>query len=281
MKAKPKGSQYKNLSGRNGVVYYEKWTDGIRDRFSCQTSDWDEAALTRDLYLLRQAEERAKLAAAGEAAPTVRAFAARYLAEDTAHLSATTRGDRPQYLRENGPLLRFLGDRRLDELTAPMLREWWNVEIVGRGLRAPTGRRYLDVLAALLGYAVDLAVIESSPVGAFRDQLRRRTRTQRGRVESAPGRHVRPIERPEELRRLVDAADAHAAALAARTHEIQQGKANSPHPHARRAQQRLPRPSGRAADARRGPANGRGRRADVGTGSLGRGAGRSLAGTGD
>jgi len=43
-------------------------------------------------------------------------------------------------------------------------------------------------------------------VPALREELRERGRTKRGRAESAPGRHVRPIEGAEELGRLVSAA---------------------------------------------------------------------------
>jgi integrase len=62
------------------------------------------------------------------------------------------------------------------------------------------------VLAGVLGYAQELGILDSNPVASFRETLRRRSRTQRGRAESEAGRHVRPIEDPEELARLVKAA---------------------------------------------------------------------------
>jgi integrase len=157
--------------------------------------------------------------------PLFREFAKRYLVEDTAHLNSTTRSDRPRYLRKDGPLDRFLADRRLDEITPALLREWWNAEVIGRELSTKTGRKYLDVLAAIIAYAIDLGLLEASPLPAFREQIRRRARTQQGRAESAPDRNVRPIERPAELRRLVEAAEEHALDAYARTHEVQKGAA--------------------------------------------------------
>jgi integrase len=43
-------------------------------------------------------------------------------------------------------------------------------------------------------------------VSVFRESLRRRLRTQRGRAESDPGRNVQPIEDPDEIARIVEEA---------------------------------------------------------------------------
>ena len=94
------------------------------------------------------------------------------------------------------------------KFTPAILRDWWNTEIQGRGLTIKSGRVYLDVLSSVFGYAQDLGILESNPTDAFRASLRRRTRTQRGRKESEAGRHARPIEEPEEVNRLVEAARA-------------------------------------------------------------------------
>ncbi|HBZ71148.1 MAG TPA: hypothetical protein DEP35_16015 [Deltaproteobacteria bacterium] len=50
-------------------------------------------------------------------------------------------------------------------------------------------------------------MLESNPVPTFRATLRCRSRTQRGRAESDPGRRIRPIEDPEHLARLVKEAE--------------------------------------------------------------------------
>ena len=139
--------------------------------------------------------------------PTFREFAKRYLEEDTGHLAPTTRKDRDSYLREDGPLVGFFGTQRLDAIGVPELRAWWNQEVIAAPRRTTrTGRAYLDVLSAVLGYACDLELLERNPVPAFRETLRRRAGTKRAREESQGGRAVRPIERPEELEALVESA---------------------------------------------------------------------------
>src|SRR5262249_26142528 len=71
-----------------------------------------------------------------------------------------------------------------------------------------TGRRYLDGLEGVLSYAVELGIIEASPVPAFRHTLRRGGRTKRARAAMDPTRHIRPIEQPRDLAALVTAAEA-------------------------------------------------------------------------
>ena len=216
--ARPEGDRYRNLTRRaDGFLYYERVSNGRRLRFSTKERDWEAAAATRDAYERRKGIGR--LGALPAESPRLRDFAPRYLREDTGHLAATTRRDRPYYLAEGGPLLRFLGDRRLDEISPALLREWWNVEIERTGtgrpaLTASTGRHYLNTLAAVLGYAQDVGLLEASPIAAFREQIRRRRRTKRGRAEASADR-IHPIETPEELARLLAAAEAEGPEAAA------------------------------------------------------------------
>jgi len=209
--ARPEGDRYRNLTRRaDGCIYYERVSNGRRIRFSTEEREWEAAVQTREAYERRKGIGR--LGAPTPEAPRLRDFAPRYLREDTGHLAATTRRDRPYYLAEGGPLLRFLGDRRLDEISPALLREWWNVEIERTGsgrpaLTASTGRHYLNTLAAVLAYAQDVGLLESSPIAAFREQIRRRGRTKRGRAEASADR-IHPIETPEELARLMAAAEA-------------------------------------------------------------------------
>jgi integrase len=87
------------------------------------------------------------------------------------------------------------------------IRDWWNAEVVAaKGRSTRTGRAYLDVLSSVLGYACDLELLERNPVPAFRETLRRRSGTKGARHAAAPGRSVKPIERPEEIESLVQAA---------------------------------------------------------------------------
>jgi len=139
-------------------------------------------------------------------APRFTEFAKRYLAEDVGHLAATTRQDRERFLRKSGPLLPFFGERRLDDITPGLIREWWNEEVIAKGCAMGTGGIYVDTLAAVLGYAEEVEVLTESPVPAFRKSLRRRARTQRGRAESEPGANITPVESPAEIQRIVRAA---------------------------------------------------------------------------
>jgi hypothetical protein len=201
MKSKPKGAKYRNLTARSGVIYYQREVGGRRIRFSTATTDWDQAAAVRDLY-----EQRKGIGAAAFSTvevPTFSEFSGRYLTEDTSHLAPTTRSDLDSYLREGGPLLGFFGGDRLDAITVPRLREWWNQEVILAGRSVKTGRAYLDVLSNVLGYAVELEVIEANPVPTFRQHVRRRQRTQRARSEAET--RIRPIEDPWECETLLGA----------------------------------------------------------------------------
>jgi integrase len=204
MRKKPKGQRYRNLIARRGAIYYERLWNGRRYCFSTRTADWDQAAAVRDLYEERKGIGKT-LFFVGQI-PKFGEFAQRYLEEDTAHLASTTRKDRRSYLREDGPLLGFFGQRKLNDIFPALLREWWNQEVIVAGRSTRTGRAYLDVLSSVLAYAIDLEIIETNPVPSFRETLRRRSNTKRGRAEAVSGRHVRPIERSEEITRLIEAA---------------------------------------------------------------------------
>jgi integrase len=145
------------------------------------------------------------------ACPTLAEFSRRYLAEDTNYLAETTRRDRPSYLRAGGVLLGPLGSVPLDEITPQTLRTWWAEQIEGPGRSVGTGRHYLDVLSAVLGYAVDLGILGANPVPTFREMLRRMMRNKRGRALADPSGRKRPLERPEEIDALVQAAAAEGA----------------------------------------------------------------------
>jgi len=196
---KPKGAKYQNLVLRDGVIYYRRVVDGKRVRFSTQTADWNEAAAVRDHF-----EEERKKRAGRSARPTLSEFAAVYLKEDTGSLAATTRRDRALRLRPGGPILGPLGDQRLDEITPPLLREWWGQHVTAKGLKVVTGRSYLDAIAGLFSYARELGLVDTNPVREFREALRRHGRTQKGRAEEDS--KVRPVERPDSVERLVAAS---------------------------------------------------------------------------
>lgn len=203
MKAKPKGAKYRNLYARGGVIYYRRKIGHRTIRRSFGTSDWDAAARMRDLYEAKKGIGRLPLAVD---APRFADFVKRYLEEDTEHLAATTRRDRERYLKPNGRIVGPLGGRALDEITASVLREWWNAEIQARAVTIATGRTYLDAISGVLAYAVELGLLDANPVPVFRQTLRRRARTKRGRAQADPARHARPIEDPAAIDRLVEEA---------------------------------------------------------------------------
>ena len=216
MKRKPKGNKSRNLSARGGAIYYERLVGGRRIRFSTMTDDWEIAASVRDEF--EEQKRIGKVPFLPAEAPRFEEFAHLYLNNDTAHLAPTTRSDRSSYLRVDGPLMGFFGDLRLDAIDATLLFKWWGAEIESRGLSPKTGRAYLDVLSAILGYAINLGILDASPIAAAREVLRRRSRTKQGRADADASSRIRPIEHPEEIRRLVKAAmeegrEAHALVL--------------------------------------------------------------------
>jgi len=196
MRAKPKGRKYRNLFARSGVIYYERIVGGRRIKLSTKTSDWEVAASFRDLY---EDRKRIGIRVPIQRAPTFGEFADRYLREATGHLAASTKEDRDGLLKADGKLTAYFGQLELDEIGRANLVEWWTAEIEAEGLSPKTGKNRLDALSAVLGYAIDLELIETNPVDAFRATLRRRNRTKKGRAESVGGAKVRPIEAPEEM----------------------------------------------------------------------------------
>src|SRR5262249_21642949 len=96
MKAKPPGSNYRNLTAYRGAVWFERVVRGRRFRVDLETTAWEEAAARRDAY--EEAKGVAKARGPLGQVPTLRDFAGRYLAEDTAHLAPTTREERGKLL---------------------------------------------------------------------------------------------------------------------------------------------------------------------------------------
>ncbi len=223
MRKKPAGAKYRNLVARSGVIYVERVVDGKRARFSTKEDDWDSAAATRDLYDERRKQREVEQAQAP--LPSLREFMKRYVAEDLTYhdLAPSSKRDRKSVLREDGPLLKHLGDLQLDAITAPVLREWWAKEVIARNLQTRTGRGYVDALSSVLFHARDLGLPVGDPIPAFREQLRRGSRTKKARAEAESGREVRPIRSPEELRRFVEAAEEEAELDYARRFEVQRG----------------------------------------------------------
>lgn len=130
-------------------------------------------------------------------------FVDHYLAEDTSYLAETTLHDRKNRL--NGRLGDYFADFAVSEITAEALFDWWAKEIEARGLSPKTGRNELDALAGVLRYAAIRGKIKRSPVPDFRELLKHRFRTKRGRASVRP--EVRPIRRPDHVAALIRQAE--------------------------------------------------------------------------
>jgi len=205
MKAKPKGPKYRNLYAGGGAIYYQRWVDGKRARVSCQTADWSEAAGFRDEYEAQEGIGRRGHVRPDREVPTLADFAERYLDEAVSDLATTTRKMRRSYLQPEGALLGVLGSKRLDEISLPVLTEWWFGAVTARKLARRTGRAYLDALQGVYRYATALGLVEESPVPRFRATLQHSARTKSARADAARDPR-QPIETAEELARLLAAA---------------------------------------------------------------------------
>jgi integrase len=174
-------------------------------RFSCQTDDWALAAERAREYEATSGHFERRPAARRASAPLLGEFAERCLEEDMAHLAATSAADRRTHLRPGGPLIEHFGAWPLGEITPAALREWWSIYVANSDERGPkTGREYVNALSAVFGYAIDLGLIERSPIPDFRAQLRRRSRTKQARAGRAS--KINPITDPTALGRLLEAA---------------------------------------------------------------------------
>lgn len=118
------------------MIYYERWTNGERVRFSTGVDDWSEAAAVRDLTLQRIASSEV---VSRSEAPTFADLAGRYLKEATAHLSGTTSEDRDRLLVLEGILGRYFATMRVDAITRSTLLDWWHREVEGQGRHERTG----------------------------------------------------------------------------------------------------------------------------------------------
>jgi hypothetical protein len=106
VRAKPKGTKYRNLNRHGAVIYYDRTVKGRRISFSTRTSDWNEAAAVRDLY-----EERRGVGtgmAPPREAPRFSDFSQRYLTESMGHLAPSTQDDRRAMLGPESGLTRSI-----------------------------------------------------------------------------------------------------------------------------------------------------------------------------
>lgn len=105
--------------------------------------------------------------------PTFAEMAQRYLDEGMGHLAPSTQEDRSGLLRPDASIVSHFGDERIDAIRRGDLLTYWLREIEGKGRKRATGQNRLDAISGVLGFAVDLELIELNPVDAVRATLRR------------------------------------------------------------------------------------------------------------
>lgn len=191
-------------TGKKSTTYHVVISHGRRKQRKSYGTDKRAAEAA-----LRAVNKRLREGTLGLAAkptgPTLATYARVFLAEDTENLATRTRQGLESYLRRGGPLEELL-DKRLDELTAPLLRTWY----AGTQSKATSTRKhYLGAVSVVLSYAVDQGLIESNPCGPVYEGIGRRRKTAKGRAETATS-SARPLEDPGEIVRLVAAAKADA-----------------------------------------------------------------------
>jgi hypothetical protein len=153
MKSKPKGAKYRNLYVWRGTIWYSRVVGGRRFRHNTNRPDtpegWGEAALYRDKYEAAKGIGRPG-AHVGEV-PTFAALVTRYLeSQKFSQLAATSQQDRHSHLGPNGPVAGVLGSKRVDEITADTLVDWWEAHARERNWTVQTGFRYISTIAEVL-----------------------------------------------------------------------------------------------------------------------------------
>ncbi len=206
MRRKPAGSQYRNLQLINGRIYYRRQgRDRVKVDTGCAT--WTEAAEWRRAFEARELLDGPARPAAG-VVPTFREVASLYLERpcELGSLSPSTLRDKKSILRPEGSVMAALGDLRIDQVDVDRLRAWWASEVVDRGRSVSHGKNSINTIAKVIQRAVEEGWVERDPVPQFRARLRGALKTKAGRAQ-AEGK-ANPIESPEDVARLVDAARA-------------------------------------------------------------------------
>lgn len=211
IRERPRGPQYRHLQLIRGRILYRRQNqDRIRDieiPTGCET--WTEAVQWKRAYEAREAETAGPSTTRRRARPSVPTFrevALLYLERPTrlGQLSDSTLRDKRSILRIDGPLITALGDLRVDEINVSHLEDWWEREIVDRGRSVSHGKNSINTVSLVIKRAMAEGWADVNPVPKFRELLRDSAKTKAGRAETES--KCNPIERTEDVARLVDAA---------------------------------------------------------------------------
>ena len=125
---------------------------------------------------------------------------------DVHGLAATTRDDRRAMLSAGSLVMRELGERSLETITAEtLMSQWWTPFVIEGGRSPATGKRNLAAISGVFAYAIQRGLVTRSPVDGLRLMLRRVGRTKGARSETA-GTKAAPIEPLEDLVKILDVA---------------------------------------------------------------------------
>ena len=209
MRAKPKGPEYKFLLNYRGSIWYRRQSKDPARRILLDTgcSTWTEAAQWKRSYEAQEAKTKPRPTRRPvHEARTFGEVAALYLERPSrlGELSENTVKDKQCFLRPNGPIIEFFGQRPVNSITVKHLEEWWAREVIDRGLSLSHGKNSINTISLVIKKAVAEGWAESNPVPMFRERLRDALKTKAGRAQEDS--KANPIERREDIATLVEAA---------------------------------------------------------------------------
>ena len=195
----------KYLQFINGKIIYRR--QGRYDRLKIDTGceTWTAAAEPKRAYEAREAIDRPNRPGLGTV-PTFRQVAAVYLERpcELGELSPSTLRDKKSMLRPDGPIMKAVGDLRIDAINVDHLREWWAREVTDAGKSVSHGKNSINAISKVIQRAMEEGWTDKDPVPQFRARLRGALKTKAGRAQSES--KAKPIEEPEAVARLVNAA---------------------------------------------------------------------------
>lgn len=205
----------RNLFPWRAQIWYSRVIGARRYRANTKCPDteqgWKDARLWRDEY-----EAQKAIGAKGRptgAVPTFDELVVRYFdGRKFSQLKPTTQADRRSHLAEDGPLRPALGRKRVDEITADTLVEWWERESKARAWSLETGFRYLATVAEVLKQGRAFLRDRWLPTKEARERMAEERHTAAGRASRGD---KRPVRDREALARLVEEARAEGVEMAA------------------------------------------------------------------
>jgi integrase len=155
--------------------------------------------------------------------PTFAELVRRYFESSKfSRLKGTTQKDRHSHLKAGGSVMVALGAKRVDEITADTLVDWWEnatreqrQDPTRKDWSTETGFRYLSSIAEVLKVGRRYLTGRVLPTIEARQRIGEVRRTAGGRAAGGPD--VRPIEDPKTIERLVGALEEDSLELAAFT----------------------------------------------------------------